>query len=269
MTAIARPSLFGQTCRYNDTPATVALPRDTLAARGSRRDQHQGHRRVANIAESDNLLPLVASGNPDAVRACLDRYSGLIWSLARRMCPTTADAEDAVQEVFVSVWKSADRFDPRQGSEATFIATIARRRLIDRTRRRKRRPDTSAADESQFQFADTRSASPAGEAISIAEESAVAAQAIRELSPDQQRVLRMSVLHGLSHEKIAQATDLPLGTVKTHIRRGLIKVRRMLAERNGTPTENSDAAVQTPRLTIDLADPPDRTPAPRRQGASE
>lgn len=151
------------------------------------------------------------------MRECLDQYSGLVWSLARRLCPS--EAEDAAQDVFIALWKSAARFDPSVAAESTFVAMIARRRLIDRSRSRARTPQSAALSE----------AIPAETpAANLRDEAAIAAQAINQLSPDQQRAVKLSVYRGLSHEQIAQATGLPLGTVKTHIRRGLIRVREML-----------------------------------------
>jgi RNA polymerase sigma-70 factor (ECF subfamily) len=176
---------------------------------------------------SKPLLQRVAEGDNDAVRACIANYSGLIWSLARKFCATQSEAEDVVQDIFVSLWKSADRFDPRIASEATFVAMIARRRLIDHTRRMGRQQaEVSSID----QFAVPATPPPAD----ASEEAAFAYQAFQTLNPDQQKVLRMAIFHGLSHEKIAESTQMPLGTVKTHIRRGLIKIRERLDHRSST-----------------------------------
>src|SRR5512145_3131135 len=84
---------------------------------------------------TQSILERVARGDSKAVRECIDEFGGLVWAIARRMARTRADAEDAVQEIFVDVWKSAGRYDPSQGSEKVFVTTIARRRLIDRLRR--------------------------------------------------------------------------------------------------------------------------------------
>ncbi|MBU3729210.1 MAG: sigma-70 family RNA polymerase sigma factor [Phycisphaerales bacterium] len=75
------------------------------------------------------------------------RFSGLVWSIARKLSADPSDAEDAVQEVFIDLWRSAHRFDPAKGTETTFVATIARRRLIDRGRRRQRRPEVPGIDD--------------------------------------------------------------------------------------------------------------------------
>lgn len=179
---------------------------------------------------SKSLLQRVADGENDAVRACIAAYSGLVWSLARKFCSNQAEAEDVVQDIFVSLWRSADRFDPRIASEATFVAMIARRRLIDFTRRKGRQPVVAGTP-------DQAPSPPSASVTDVSDEARWAYEEFASLSSEQQRVLRLAVFHGLSHEKIAESTQLPLGTVKTHIRRGLIKIRERLeakgSERSG------------------------------------
>lgn len=174
---------------------------------------------------SESLLQRIAGGDSQAMQECIDRYGGLVWSLARRMAGN--DAEDAVQEVFLDVWRSAGRFNPDVAGETTFVAMIARRRLIDRRRRLARRPAPETLVEDP-----TPARGKAVDAVGLGDEAAVAARAIANLSTDQQRVLGLAIHRGLSHDEIAQATGMPLGTVKTHIRRGLIRVREMLDSRN-------------------------------------
>ena len=183
------------------------------------------HHSPSGTAGEAPLLPRVAQGDQSAVQALMDRYSGLVWSLARRLASSDPDAEDAVHEIFVDLWRSAARFDASVASEVTFVAMIARRRLIDRRRRMARQPrmeviqDDSGAASHESHGQDTQA---------MGEEARVAAKAMGELAPEQQRVLRLSIFHGLSHERIAVATGLPLGTVKTHARRGLIRLRESL-----------------------------------------
>ncbi|MBN8597110.1 MAG: sigma-70 family RNA polymerase sigma factor [Planctomycetes bacterium] len=168
------------------------------------------------------ILQRIASGEKAAVQECIARYAGLIWSLTRRMALNGADAEDAVQEIFVEIWRNAPRFDPGVASETAFVAMIARRRLIDRRRRMSRRRDRAALEE-------TATPATGGGRVELGEEASIASRAMEELSLEQQRVLRLSLLQGLSHEKIANATGLPLGTVKTHARRGLLRIRELLS----------------------------------------
>jgi RNA polymerase sigma-70 factor (ECF subfamily) len=133
------------------------------------------------------------------------------------------DAEDAVQEIFIDVWKNAERFDESQSSETTFIAMIARRRIIDRIRFTNRRITTDSIEEVLVEPW-TR----ADESMQISVEAKEAAKAMRDLKPEQQQVLQLSIVQGLSHQEIADATGMPLGTVKTHARRGILQVREIL-----------------------------------------
>jgi RNA polymerase sigma-70 factor (ECF subfamily) len=174
---------------------------------------------------SDQLLHRVSAGEAQAVQECIGRFGGLVWALARRSGLPEADLEDAVHEIFTELWHNGHKYDPQIASEAAFVAIIARRRLIDRRRRIGRRPTTQELTE----FNSGAASNPLPANPDVAEEAAVAAKALETLSSEQQRVLRLSVYEGLSHELISRATGLPLGTVKTHARRGLLRLREMLA----------------------------------------
>jgi RNA polymerase sigma factor (sigma-70 family) len=196
----------------------------------------------SGLVNSDLLLPRVALGEAAAIKACIDRFGGLIWSLARRMTHNDAEAEDAVQEIFVEIWQSAHRYDVNIASETAFVAMIARRRLIDRRRKADRRPDEQALPDGVFSNPE-----PDAPPSEVVEEAGIASAALEKLSAEQQRVLRLSIFQGLSHEKISRSTGLPLGTVKTHARRGLIRIRELLeaektlSEPKPEATERSDA----------------------------
>ena len=167
------------------------------------------------------LLPRIASGDSTAIDECIKRYGGLVWSLARRLSPSTADAEDAVQEIFIDVWRSAARFRENVASEATFIATLARRRLIDRLRKFKRELDPKPLAGEAMDYPAPAQTPPA----EFGEESSRATACLEGLRRDERRVLELSIYHGLAQSRIAEQTGLPLGTVKTHSRRGLSQLR--------------------------------------------
>ena len=169
------------------------------------------------------ILHRIAEGDADAVQDCLKKYGGLVWSLARNMLRNSEDAEDIVQEIFVDIWKNADRFDASQASETTYIAMIARRRIIDRIRYSQRRlaPDS-------LEDVVTEPANRFDVNLQTSVEAAEAAKALQTLRPEQQQVLQLSIVHGLSHQEIADATGMPLGTVKTHARRGILQARELL-----------------------------------------
>jgi RNA polymerase sigma-70 factor (ECF subfamily) len=169
------------------------------------------------------LLQRVAAGSAAAVEEFLERYSGLVWKLARTFLRDSSQAEDALQEIFIDLWRSAGRFDPERGSEAAFVATIARRRLIDRLRKIERQPAAQRLEDDASVGVDKGL-----ERLETCEEAGVAARAIRELKPEQQQVIVLSVVHGLSHRDIATRTGMPLGTVKSNLRRGLARAVELL-----------------------------------------
>ena len=169
------------------------------------------------------ILQRISSGDKSAVQDCIDHYGGLIWSLAKRLLPDQNEAEDAVQEIFVELWKNAEKFDDSQSSETTFVAMIARRRLIDRLRKATRKPDIDSVEDMLTEPAENEN-----EKMQINVEAKQVAEVMRTLRPEQQKVLQLSIVQGYSHQEIADALKLPLGTVKTHARRGLIEVRETL-----------------------------------------
>jgi RNA polymerase sigma factor (sigma-70 family) len=170
--------------------------------------------------QAQPLLGRVAAGDAAAVRECIARYGGLVYSIARRFEPA-GDIDDAVQEVFLDLWKSAARYDAQQASETTFVAMIARRRLIDRRRTRGRRPTTDP-------MAEVPQIIDAGSQPDVVAEASQAARALERLRPEQRQVLLLATYHGMSHGEIAAQTGMPLGTVKAHARRGLMSVRAAL-----------------------------------------
>ncbi len=179
-----------------------------------------------------SLLPRIARGERDAVAQCVDRYGNLVWSLARRFIADRGDAEDAVQEIFIDLWSNAGRYDTAKGTEMTFVAMIARRRLIDRVRKAKREPlqeDIESVPEL---------AGPGPELdLETRDAAARAGELMRVLKPEQQQIIRLAVYHGCSHQTIATKMGLPLGTVKTHLRRGLLRIRDGMAARIGPGKE--------------------------------
>jgi len=184
-----------------------------------------GNLEAANgrLIVSQTILERIAAGDQTAVQECLKAYGGLVWSLALRMLRVREDAEDAVQEIFVDIWKNAGRFDSVLASEATFIAMIARRRLIDRLRHSQRRINADSLDDI---VAEPSSRSDLSLQTNV--EAREAAKALDQLRPEQRQVLQLSIVNGMSHQEIADATGMPLGTVKTHARRGLLQIREIL-----------------------------------------
>jgi RNA polymerase sigma-70 factor (ECF subfamily) len=174
------------------------------------------------------LLPRIANGDSSAVDECIERYGGLVWSLARRLSPSIVDAEDAVQEIFVDLWKNADRFREEVAGETTFVAMLARRRLIDRLRKSRRELESQPIDEMVLQYAAPPQTPPA----ELVEEGLRATACLEHLRSEERRVLELSIYHGLPQTRISEQTGLPLGTVKTHARRGLSQLRDCMQVRS-------------------------------------
>ena len=171
-----------------------------------------------------SILERIADGDNAAVKDCLDAYRGLIWSLARRFLGNGADAEDAVQDIFIAIWSAAGKYDRAIGNETTFISTIARRRLIDQLRKAGRRPATESLDSED---SDHPQLAVAGQLENSAEAEQVE-RVLDAMSPEIREVLSLSLHEGYTHSEIARRIDLPLGTVKSRARRGLMQVREQL-----------------------------------------
>ena len=192
------------------------------------------------LANAEPLLPRIAAGDERAVRECVARYGSLIWSLVRRWSPDSQEAEDAVQDVFIDLWRTAARFDATRATEPGWVAMVTRRRLIDRMRRRQRLPELEPLDD-EIDIADER-AQDVAQSMDRATRADRARAILRDLPPAQRRMLELSLLEGKTHDEIARETDTPLGTVKSHIRRGLKRARDLLnGAGNGAEGEGEDS----------------------------
>ena len=176
------------------------------------------------VSTNESLLERIAGGDVSAVDECLEQYGGLVWSLARRHCRSGEDAEDAAQEIFVELWKSADRFDGKKASEATFVAMIARRRLIDRHRRGQNAPEVVSIDASVTDIAESHDL----DQVELSDEAAKAAGCMNKLSNNQRKVLSLSIHQCQPHAAISSILNMPLGTVKSYARRGLLQLRECM-----------------------------------------
>lgn len=176
-----------------------------------------------------SILQRIATGDNAAVAEFLTRYGGVVWALARRACPNRADAEDAVQEIFLQVWRGAAQYDPAVSSESTFIAMLARRKLIDRFRR--------GRNKLAAQSLEVEPPAPVlsdSDPVELGEEAARAREALEQLRPEEKQILILSIEQGLTHSQIAEKLQMALGTVKSHARRGLVRLRDHLGVPQGT-----------------------------------
>ena len=168
------------------------------------------------------LMHRVSGGDEEAVVELYDRFSSLVYKVARQVLPSRAEAEDAVQEVFVRLWQTADRYDPRRAKLVTWVMLIARRHLIDRLRRSAARPSTRTS-EGVF-----TGAAPDGRPDRKPQETEQNTRLLKRISelPELQRtVIERAYLHGYTLREVSQQLEAPLGTIKSALSRGLHRLR--------------------------------------------
>lgn len=173
-------------------------------------------------SSDEALLRRLADGDREALGRAYDRYAGMVNGVALRILRDTADAEDVVQEVFLQVWRDAARFDPARASPQAWVCMIARSRALDRLRRRRARRE----DEGGEEIASGTAAAPTSPVLTMAMRSA-----LDTLPEDQRRPLELAYYEGLTQVEIAARLAEPLGTVKTRMRTGLMRLRDVLSER--------------------------------------
>ena len=169
----------------------------------------------------------MARGDQDALGEIYDRHGRLVYSLAFRIVGDQSDAEDVVQEVFSQAWRQAARYDASRGSVLGWLLTLTRSRAIDRLRGRRSRPQPSSDDRVLNAIPDP--AAPADVQVASSAQAAEIRAAIDGLSVLQRVAIELAFYEGLTHAEIAERLELPLGTVKTRIRQGLLKLRDSLA----------------------------------------
>src|SRR5215510_7474882 len=189
-----------------------------------------GTRRMTSTGDApgdEELMRQVAGGSAEALGLLHGRFSRLVFAVAVPSLDR-AGAEDLVQEVFLTVWRNAARFDPERGTVRAWILQIAHFRLLNELRRRSRRPEI-VPDPEGLVLAGLPADEPGpAEARWQQHRRAVIQAALNELPRPQREALRLAFLDDLTHEQVAAELDLPLGTAKTRIRTGLKKLRGTL-----------------------------------------
>ena len=174
------------------------------------------------------LMRRIGEGNADALGEIYERYGGLVFTLALRMLRDRGEAEELVSDVFLEMWRKVERYDPGRGAPMTYLVTLARSRAIDRRRsaisrgRGRISSETGQLDES------VSGAPDPPETAVLAENARRVRRAIGGLEPIYRQAVELAFFDGLTHKEIAEKLDRPLGTVKTYIRQGLIRLRDCL-----------------------------------------
>jgi RNA polymerase sigma-70 factor, ECF subfamily len=185
-----------------------------------------GRFEMNDVADEVLVRRVAQSGDERALSELYDRYAGVIYGAGMRYLGDRALAEDLVQDVFTSVWRSATGFDPSRASFATWVYRITRNRATDLIRRRRARVRTVGGETRPEPGEDD----PAGELS----QSFDVASALSRLSPTHREVLTLAYFHGLSQSEISRRTNTPLGTVKSRTTAALRALREsMRADEDG------------------------------------
>lgn len=178
-------------------------------------------------AEDERLLQRLRRDDRDALAAMYDAYGRVAYGLAYRVVGDSSDAEDIVQESFLSLWRQAERLDAERGSVRSLLLTIVHRRSIDVLRRRSGRPE-QVLDEAR---PIPSSAPDPVEYASQAEERERIRSALKELPPDQRAAIELTYFGGLTIAEMAEHEGIPLGTAKSRLRLGLERMRKSITTR--------------------------------------
>lgn len=174
-----------------------------------------------------NLLHAIARGDEAALARLYDAYRVILFGLLVRILNSREEAEDVLQDVFVQVWRRAKDFDDKRGRPFTWLVTLTRSRAIDRLRQLAARQRlTAGATQDQEHSEEVSDALT--DAVR-AEQQRVVRKALAELPEEQRHTLVLAYFDGLTQSEIASKLNAPLGTIKTRMRSGLIKLRSLLS----------------------------------------
>ncbi len=180
---------------------------------------------MSGAAEIVRLLAAVGAGERIALKDLYTLTSAKLFGVVLRILHERSEAEDVLQEVYITVWRKAAEFDPTRASPITWMVTIARNRAIDRLRARGSRPTTTLD-----LAAEVPEPSPGADALmASADDARRVAAALDRLDPRHAAVIRSAYFDGFTYEVIAEREQVPVGTLKSWVRRGLIRMRTELA----------------------------------------
>ncbi len=176
------------------------------------------------------LIELILHSQADALAELYDRYSRLVFGLALNAIGDRALAEEVTQDVFMRVWDKASTYQPEMGKVITWLANIARYRAIDVLRHQDIRPEGHSLSFDDLPFFDPPDSQNVEKEVELSNESQRVRQALAQLPKEQREALSLAYFKGYTQEEVAEALHEPLGTVKTRIRLGMLKLRQILLE---------------------------------------
>jgi RNA polymerase sigma-70 factor, ECF subfamily len=180
-------------------------------------------------ADADlDLMQRVAADDQDAVAELYDRFGSLVYRMAYQAMPTRAEAEDAVQEIFVRLWRTAKRYDPKRAALVTWVMLISRRHLVDKLRRNQARVKAAALDEAAASM--SLQTGPDHSRLEQDERFAALLKRVAALPELQRTVIMRAYLGGQTLRQIGEELDTPIGTIKSALSRALVRLRERVSE---------------------------------------
>jgi RNA polymerase sigma-70 factor, ECF subfamily len=177
------------------------------------------------------LLEKVGRGDRDGLRELYDRYSGAVYSMAYRVLNNETETQDLLQEVFLQIWQKAALYDPTRGKPLTWVMSLARNKAIDRLRSLQRRSRLHDEIQKESQSVDPINSGDSRDEVYAQETGRVVRGAVMELSKEQRQAIEMAYFSGLTQNEIAERLNEPLGTIKARIRRGMLRLKDILADK--------------------------------------
>jgi len=219
----AGDSCFSSFGTYRNVPRQVSVKRENANDRGWEKNKSEDV--LMKHTDSDLLKMVGRSQDRQAFSLLFNRLAPRLKNYIMKLGATPEAADEVVQETFVKIWRKAEKFDQKKASASTWIFTIARNLRVDRIRKETR----PTLDPNEPLLKPNEEPTP----LQVLEGSAVTEQvskSIKKLSSDQQQVIRLSFIEGLSHQEISTRLKLPLGTVKSRLRLSFEKLRLQLGE---------------------------------------
>jgi RNA polymerase sigma-70 factor (ECF subfamily) len=176
------------------------------------------------------LMRRVAANDEAAIADLYDRFGSLVFRMAIQAMPNRAEADDAVQEVFIRLWRTADRYDPARAALVTWVMLISRRHLVDKLRRARARLKTSSLDQSPVPLAETVREETTSPRVFDDERMVGLMKRIDALPELQRTVVKRAYLGGQTLRQIGEELDTPLGTIKSALSRALVRLRERSGE---------------------------------------
>ena len=196
------------------------------------------------VGDDSALLAALVARDQTAMTRLYDRYSPMVLALALRILRDRAPAEELLNDVFMELWSRPERYDPARGGLLTYLLTLGRSRAIDRLRAQRRQAGTTLDEANSPESGEGSGAGLLK--IEDEEHRQCVAAALGQLPSDQRRAIELAYFDDLSHSQIAARLGRPLGTVKTHVRQGLIRLRDLLRTLGNDHGEDQGRAGRQP-----------------------